>query len=113
MSSNNQPFYVGQKVVCVKNHSEHVIKEGEVFNITGIEERCCRWVVTIGVKSILPYSECANCGRLYPSQKERFFSEYLFAPINPYQSDVTKELAEKALSVGDSVDQPVKKLVNN
>lgn len=32
----------------------------------------------------------------------------MFEPYNPYSNSVSKELAEKAMNVGDGADQPIK-----
>lgn len=106
MSSNNQPPFPFKAVCFPKEYRKHNLNmpnKGEVVTILS-------WC-----------PECSSCGHYvvqeYMFDKdgvEQYIHKMHFIPYEPpYSNSVIKQLAEKALSVGDSVDQPVKQLVNN
>lgn len=59
-------FEVGKKVVCIKTHPCGVIKEGDIFPITGIRESICKCPhpeLNIGVvTNDGDFSACVVCG---------------------------------------------------
>lgn len=86
MEKNNiPPFYVGQKVVAIRNHSTGLFKKGDTFNITGIfmsDCSCKEWEVTVGVVTDKPKVCCAVCGETYEKKSyQSEFKAYCFAPI--------------------------------
>lgn len=99
MSSNNQPPF---KVICINDN--WVKSEMTKNRPAPIKDEVCV-VLEIYEKDfyILDGYDSDSC---FSSSKFRRLDDL-------YTSDLTRELAEKALSVGDSVDQPVKQLVNN
>ncbi len=68
---NLPPFYIGQKVVCIKTKSSfdffgnpcHLIKKGDVFTVQGIS-KCCKWVIDIG-KRDNRMCACEHCGHYF------------------------------------------------
>jgi len=63
---NLPPFYVGQKVVAIKSHSQGIFKKGDVFKVKALMKPCCYWVCDIGIENISDIMEC-NCGNEYKS----------------------------------------------
>lgn len=62
--NNLPPFYVGQKVVAVLNHSQGAFTSGQEFVIESVEKYCCKWLVTVGIKSPAILFNC-TCGKTY------------------------------------------------
>lgn len=90
------PFYVGQEVVAIKDHSQGAFKKGDEFKVSSIEIGCCAWVVTVGILSVKPGQICMVCGHVRPARKESMFKAYLFAPKIEISSFISmKELADK------------------
>ncbi|HET8963745.1 MAG TPA: hypothetical protein VFM99_07605 [Chitinophagales bacterium] len=82
MNNNIPPFFVGQRVVAIKDHSQGVFKNGDEFVITSIFPGCCQWLVTIGIPVNLDKTECTLCGTIHNSpKKERYFGSSSFAPV--------------------------------
>lgn len=79
--NNLAPFYVGQKVVCIKTHTIGIYKQGQVFTITDVYiQKCgCKWVVNIGVFSNIPTMECSSCGFNY--SQDNGFAASSFKPL--------------------------------
>lgn len=46
-------WYIGQDIVCVKNHSDGVVKEGQTFTVMGIKifecPKCAGVVINVGI----------------------------------------------------------------
>lgn len=82
---NLPPFYVGQKVVAIKDHSQCRFKKGDPFIITAIYQApCCGiWLVEIGILAVHNYWRCVPCntgGQKYRSP-QAVFNSASFAPI--------------------------------
>lgn len=75
---NLPPFYVGQKVIAVRSHSQGVFNKGDVFTVTGVIRKCCGWNVSIGIPSTKPSWHCGICDRSHHSETEWFFSQRMF-----------------------------------
>lgn len=109
MSNDKAPFSIGQKVVSLIENS--MIKLDSIHTVLGIRKGCHTWFIDIGLVSPVDLAmQCRVCkspliiqkgGEFWPEAK-------CFAPYNPYSNSVSKELAEKAMNVGDGADQPVK-----
>lgn len=102
------PFYIGQKVVCVKSHSQGVIKKGQEFTVTGVFEpdcNCDNWTITIGLKTIIPFHQCSFCGYIRKNESsessEFRFGYTMFAPVQEDFKSIsfTKVLEEELISV--------------
>lgn len=75
------PFKVGQEVVCVRNHSQLVIKKGQQFIVLGLDKcECGKWIVDIGVP-VRDYTLCKGCGSLKQAKGVWWMGAHLFAPI--------------------------------
>ena len=67
-------FYIGQKIVAIKDHSQGVFKKGDEFTVLGIDN-CCGEYLYI---NIYVYGTICECN--YERDGAGFNSE-LFAPV--------------------------------
>lgn len=79
---NYPPFYIGQKVVAIKNHSQGLFKRDDDFVIRGLRKSgCCNiWLVDIGRKTSCGIIKCNGCGFAERSEIG-WYAAKLFAPI--------------------------------
>jgi len=92
---NLPPFYVGQRVVALRSHSQNKFKKGSVHIVKGCKNSCCGWLVNIGVSSMRYKWECSDCGKTNPSDGVWWMAAYCFAPIEPtFQSITMRETIE-------------------
>lgn len=92
---NLPPFYVGQRVVCVKDNSSKSIKKGQEFSVLGLNQFSCGcWSIDIGIKSESPRTGCGEHG-LHQTAKcnngIKWFHVKLFAPIEQTFQPITLE----------------------
>ncbi len=88
-----QPFYVGQEVIGIKDHSQGYIKKGEHYTISGIMSgcKCTKNVVTVAeIAGNNRFSGCNHCNHFF-SETGIWLSEKLFAPIQTEFQSVTFE----------------------
>ena len=90
------PFYVGQKIVCIKDHSSGAVKKGQHFIVMNVEKFCCDWLVDIGILNDHPSMECNYCGMKIMSQSF-LFSQTLFAPEEQFAAITFTKVIEKEL----------------
>lgn len=82
---NNLPlFYVGQKVVAIKDHSQWSFKKGDEFVVRGIKPKpcgCAGWDINIGISNTRDYSTiyCSLCG--IKRSWDGYYCASCFAPI--------------------------------
>jgi hypothetical protein len=91
------PFYVGQEVVCVKDHTQGIIKNGQVFKVTSLVRICCGWNVTIGIQSRSALTRCGDCGSVASQGSEWQFASYLFAPKDQFKAITFTKVLETEL----------------
>lgn len=105
MPTNLPPFYPGQKVVAIYDHSMGRFKKGDEFCIHGIKPSGCKcggWEVNIGlIREFLDregITECHDCnfGALNPTPFY-WFSSCRFAPVKEQFATIsyTKILEEE------------------
>lgn len=88
------PFYVGQKVVAIKDHSQGAFRKGETFVVIEVIRcpcNCKYWVIDIG--KIWTESEFSRC-RICEHRIKGFLSYYnasCFAPIESQFHSITFE----------------------
>jgi uncharacterized protein YqfB (UPF0267 family) len=58
---NLPPFYAGQEVVAVRDHSQLAYMKGDEFVVKSIYRDCCQWLITVGKKSSAEYVTCTVC----------------------------------------------------
>lgn len=76
-------FYVGQKVVAIRNHSQGRFKIGDTFTVlANITNTCCNipYLVDVGLPSLRSYLRCA-CGSKQPSGPKHLIGDIMFAPV--------------------------------
>lgn len=113
MSNDKAPFSPDQKVICLKNGNVSKIRKGDVVTVKDIIFKyCCSkgqgWFISLKEYSSNGNSTCADCYHTIFGKGQLFMAKF-FAPFNPpYSKSTSKELAEKAMNVGDGADQPIK-----
>lgn len=80
-----KPFYVGQEVVAIKNHSLGDFKKGDCFRVTSIYKVCCFTAITIGITPQQlgchqTLMTCAKCGGDYRIYGECGYDATCFRP---------------------------------
>ena len=87
MSSKLAPFYVGQKVVCVKTLIASVLVKGNNYTVTGVFKKSCGcgYQITVGILSPSDKSRgtrCCNCNKVNEDKTFEWpFNSACFAPI--------------------------------
>lgn len=62
---NLPPFYVGQKVVALKDSPYHPeMRKGKVFTVLALNFCCC-WSIDIGLKVMKSHLYCADCNIVF------------------------------------------------
>lgn len=83
------PFYPGQRVVCIRDHSQGIIKKGEVYTVLEIFKSCCFWSIDIGVvNSFGTNVGCPLCNHEFPSLNH-LFAHVLFAAVEDHFKAIT------------------------
>lgn len=75
---------IGQYIVCIKDHSQGVIKKGQTFIVKDIRIKpCCRYSqLDIGFSSYAGLVSCCIGRKDELVGKTDWFNETLFAPID-------------------------------
>lgn len=73
-------FYVGQRVVAVRNHPQGYFKIGDEFTVLEIAEYCCGVCIRIDDNMDMHVGTCITHGE-EPPRNGRFFDQVCFAPI--------------------------------
>lgn len=82
-------FFVGQRVVAIREHSQGKFRKGIEYIIRGNYKPCCTNLVDIGVIGTGILSNCV-CNKIFESPDEtHWFDENSFAPVE--LSDLTIE----------------------
>jgi len=75
-------FEIGQRVICIKNHSQNVVQEGKIYTIYSIQNCSCNLVtLDVGVSTVNKYNLC-NCKRKYESKGVHWVASDLFKPLD-------------------------------
>ena len=69
-------YTVGDEIVCVRTHSQGVVKEGQIFTCLGLQkspcQECATYLVDVGVKSRNELGDViTHCSRLHQYDKPR------------------------------------------
>lgn len=86
-------WYVGQRVVCVKDHSQGVVRKGNEYIIhnVSISQCSCKYVLLdVGITSKNLFSSHTECGKRWLGDGTYWLNESLFAPLDDL-SDYTIE----------------------
>lgn len=104
---SKQPFYVGQRVVCVDcvfhaTYNEIIPKKGQILTVRRIYFDVDEWYCQ--------FNEIVNEIREYWQRTDECdFAANQFAPITEQYTDIREELANQVV-IGDTVDQEVRVL---
>jgi len=104
-------FYVGQKIVAIKDHSEFAFKKGDEFIVLDIKlTPCCKeQILDIGKTKGSDYSYCVKCDNLYRDWSNVWaFKHYMFAPLEEYSDSMSI-----AMQLVQEIDQTDKQKVFN
>lgn len=57
-------YRAGDDIVCIRDHSQGIVKKGDVFTAVQLERNgCgCTILVDVGIKSDRPFTKCPACG---------------------------------------------------
>jgi len=84
------PFYVGQRVVAIKNVPHYGVYKYERFTVTGVKPGCCCWIVQVGVSGPGESYLCLECSATGTQPTDDvYFSHDCFAPILPEMKQIT------------------------
>lgn len=88
-------WYIGQAVVCIKDHKGFRFKTGDTFTIKGLSRSHCKCdEVEIDI-GLLPYSdlsECTICSITFANGNTNWFSEKYFSPFDELMAEQIEEL---------------------
>lgn len=89
---NLPPFYVGQKVVAIQDHSAGLFKKGQEGIVTAIEKgcKCLPYVIGFSAAKIPAegFTQCRNCGHKFVTV---LFGAIAFAPLEQTFRSITFE----------------------
>lgn len=107
---NIPPFYVGQRVVAICDHSEGAFKKGQEFVIQGIRPTNCKcgiWDVNVGILDdsyntslFIMCGRCNTINRQTSDNKYWWFDATRFVPIQENVQTMTfvsKEVISKEI----------------
>jgi hypothetical protein len=101
---NLSPFYVGQKVIATKDHSNKRYLKGQIFTVHDIMKKSCGcsgYVIRIG--NIVGNgfgTDCITCGKSISDSGALWFNSKSFAPIQEQefkQTTYSKVLEEVSM----------------
>jgi len=92
-------FEVGKKVICIKNHSQGIVKKGEVYELISIRKSKCKCkYIDLDIGFAIPEHKnntiqgCRTCGEMYiKTDGTHWFCSSLFAPYDDSLSETTVE----------------------
>lgn len=99
MNKSIPPFYVGQRVVAIQDHSQLDFKKGDEFTVHSVSYGCCGWDVTIGITinhvGLWVCVRCSNKSIILKGDEIKYAASR-FAPItSTFQSIEYREVLEK------------------
>lgn len=105
-------WYIGMDVVCIKTHSQGVVKEGNVYTIKSLRKTCCVVQIDIGAKapdlngSSVFETRCGKCKKITYNHRDNTYwiAESLFVPL-----DTLTDISE----IEEILNQPIEVLFKN
>lgn len=92
-------FYIGQKILAIKDHSQGMFKKGDEFTVINVKKHQCKcgfYVLNIGLKTSNNQIRCTVCKTIINNYTDiNWFFEGYFAPIELSTTtfeDVIKEV---------------------
>lgn len=97
-----EPFYIGQRVVCIETHSWGAVIKDQIYIIKGVKTSCEHhpWIVDVGIKADTWTCGCGTCGK--PEITDIWWiCATRFAPIQEKFEPITfsKIMEEELISV--------------
>jgi hypothetical protein len=93
----NRLFKVGDEIICIKDHSRKLVRNGEVFTVKGFTRNpCCgSTIVDVGISDSTPHTTCYTCQCDYKKPNGGYwFAAYLFRKIEESSSTAKDKLPE-------------------
>ena len=93
-------WYIGQKILCIKNHSKNVVTKGQEFIVLGVlapDCVCNLYALNIGYPTDFAIFKCPDCSAMQDYSKESiyWFCETLFIPIEYLENSIFNTIKEK------------------
>lgn len=82
---------IGQDIVCIRDHSEGLVKEGNIYQVNGLMQSCCKIWINVGIKVDYEFTRCRKCDIRIKTNGVGWFSEQLFKPLDEL-SDISELL---------------------
>jgi hypothetical protein len=74
-------FNIGQKIICVKTHSQNIVVRGQEYVVVDIDTcRCGNILIDVGLSSDREKMGCVDCAAIW-KDNAWWLSARLFAPI--------------------------------
>jgi hypothetical protein len=97
MKSNQPPFAINQKVVCVKSGSNgvHRVTKGNTYTVLDILQCSCgKWKVDVGLRCGSGIRSKCGCGSVHKIDRIVHADAVCFAPYDPPKLEIPAELLE-------------------
>jgi hypothetical protein len=91
------PFYIGQKVVCVKTSVREVYKEGELYVVRELIRcpKCGEWLVGCTPHNLQTPKFTHSCGSEFPATSYWVVNHYSFTHLfHNYKSVTFQDITE-------------------
>lgn len=96
-------YTIGDDIVCIKSHSQGVVKEGQIYKCLGLRiTPCgCSYLVNVGIEdSTNYYITCRSCGKKYDADEYWWINSSLFRSIDKISiSEVYEQLDKQPFEV--------------
>lgn len=100
----NIDYTINDEIVCVRNHSRGIVKEGELKVALGLKAcdcLCCETTVDVGIKSAHDIGTkvyCPRCRHPYTIDGKVWLNAFLFRKLDTLVdiSEITEHLETKA-----------------
>lgn len=89
-------WHIGQEIVCIKTHSQGIVKKDSIYTIVGLKKGCCMTEIDVGIRSVFEMNECTICGVIENSNGIWWIGEEIFSPLE-YDQNAIEELLENTL----------------
>jgi hypothetical protein len=108
METNNAPFYVGQRVVCVNGEPSYLYK-GVEYVIRELRKGCCESEVWVGTSWAGRGQICGRCLKFDSRGDGKcWYRASRFAPIQPAYESATEEILSKFQPTDEKPDKVLK-----
>jgi hypothetical protein len=89
-------FEVGQKVVCIKNHSQGVVVEGKIYTVFGLKPCTSCELLRLDVGISTPRDGICSCGTKHDQNGIHWIASQLFRPLDDeFATSVLENILEQ------------------